>query len=136
MTRDKMDIGKGRQDIFLAALYARCPRCGGPGLFDGPISFAQACRACGYDFQRANVGDGPAALLILIVGGLLVAGAVTLQLALRPPWWVHLLLWTPLIIAATIGSLRLSKAMLLHAEYRHDAGAAVHRDAAGDQPDV
>ncbi len=129
MTRDNLEHTKGRQDIFLAALYARCPRCGGPGLFDGPISFAPACRACGYDFHRANVGDGPAALLILIVGGLLVAGAVTLQLTVRPPWWVHLLLWTPLVIAATIGSLRLSKAMLLHAEYRHDAGEAVHGES-------
>ncbi|MCC7394837.1 MAG: DUF983 domain-containing protein [Sphingomonadaceae bacterium] len=126
MTRDNLANGKGRQDIFLAALSARCPRCGAPGLFDSMIGFAPACRGCGYDFQKANVGDGPAALLILIVGGLLVAGAVTLQLAVRPPWWVHLLLWVPLIIAATIASLRLSKALLLHAEYRHDAGEAVH----------
>jgi len=99
----------------------RCPRCGARTLFAGLISFAPKCRACGLDFAAFNVGDGPAALLILIVGALVTALAIVLKLSLAPPIWVHVLLWPPVIVAAVLGSLRLSKAALITLEYRHSA---------------
>jgi uncharacterized protein (DUF983 family) len=91
-------------------------------LFEGPLRFAPRCRACGLDFAAFNVGDGPAAFLTLAIGALIVALAVTIELAFEPPFWVHILLWPPLTIAAVVGSLRFSKAMLLALEYRHSAG--------------
>ena len=45
-----------------------CPRCGSRTLFDGWVKFASKCRGCGLDFDSFNVGDGPAAFLIFIVG--------------------------------------------------------------------
>ncbi|MET0363235.1 MAG: DUF983 domain-containing protein, partial [Sphingobium sp.] len=71
--------------------------------------------------RQFNVGDGPAAFLILIVGGLVVAGALILQLSANPPFWVHVLVWVPLTTAAVIYCLRLSKAALLILEYRNQA---------------
>ena len=53
-----------------AALQGLCPRCGTKTLFAGLASFAPRCRACGLDFAAFNVGDGPAAFLIFIVGGI------------------------------------------------------------------
>jgi uncharacterized protein (DUF983 family) len=47
-------------------------------------------------FRAFNVGDGPAAFLIFIVGGIVVGLAIVTQLKLSPPWWVHVLLWVPL----------------------------------------
>jgi uncharacterized protein (DUF983 family) len=89
-------------------------------LFDGWISFAHKCRACGLDFDAFNVGDGPAAFLILIVGAIVVGAAITLELAAEPPYWVHLI-WIPVAALLTIGGLRLGKAGLLAQEYRHRA---------------
>ena len=57
---------------FAAALRGLCPRCGDATLFAGLATFAPNCRACGLDFAAFNVGDGPAAFLIFIVGGLVV----------------------------------------------------------------
>ncbi len=102
-----------------AALGA-CPRCGAHSLFAGWIRFASKCPACGLDFDGFNVGDGPAALLILIVGALVTGGAITLELAAEPPYWVHLI-WVPVAAALTVGGLRLGKAWLLGQEYRHRA---------------
>jgi len=85
------------------------------------LAFAPACAACGLDFSKFNVGDGPAAFLILIIGALIVALAVTTELAFSPPFWVHLLLWPPITLAAVIFSLRLGKAVLLGLEYEHRA---------------
>nr|WP_082126433.1 DUF983 domain-containing protein [Aurantiacibacter marinus] len=102
-----------------------CPRCGERTLFDGPVKFADQCIACNLDFARFNVGDGPAAFLTMVVGAVVVALALWLQLSAEPPWWVHVLLWLPLIVVGVVGGLRLTKAWLLITEYRH--GAEEHR---------
>lgn len=103
------------------ALRGLCPRCGNRTLFAGIATFAPRCRACGLDFAAFNVGDGPAAFLIFIVGGIVVALAMWVELSLAPPWWVHVALWLPLTAFLTVGLLRLAKALLLALEYRHRA---------------
>ena len=107
--------------LVKAALLARCPRCEAGPLFAGWVAFAPACRACGLDLAAFNVGDGPAAFLILIVGPLITALALMVQLAADPPFWVHILVWVPLTTALVIGCLRVSKAALLILEYRNKA---------------
>jgi uncharacterized protein (DUF983 family) len=103
------------------ALNGLCPRCGARTLFAGLATFAPRCRACGLDYAAFNVGDGPAAFLIFIVGGIVVALAIAVELSVSPPWWVHVLLWVPLTATLTIGLLRIAKALLLALEYRHRA---------------
>lgn len=108
--------------------FGQCPRCRAPTLFAGPVTFAPACRVCGLDFSRFNVGDGPAAFLILIVGGLIAGLAIWLELSAEPPFWLHIVLWVPLTTVATIAGLRYSKGKLLAAEWRRKAGEAGRRD--------
>jgi uncharacterized protein (DUF983 family) len=103
-----------------AAIEGRCPRCGVRTLFRGWVSFAGRCRSCGLDFSSFNVGDGPAAFLILIVGAIVVVGALVLDGAAEPPWWVHLV-WVPVAAGLTIGGLRVAKGWLLAQEYKHRA---------------
>jgi len=102
------------------ALAGRCPRCKSKTLFAGWVRFAGSCRACGLDFTTFNVGDGPAAFLILIVGGLLTAAALVVDGAFSPPWWVHLV-WVPVGLLLTLIGLRWAKALLLTQEYVHRA---------------
>jgi uncharacterized protein (DUF983 family) len=104
-----------------AALRGLCPRCAAKTLYKGLAGFAPKCRACGLDFAGFNVGDGPAAFLILIVGAIVTALAIALELAAEPPFWVHVLLWLPLTAALVVGLLRLAKGLLLALEYRHRA---------------
>lgn len=105
----------------IIALRGLCPRCGGRTLFAGMVRFAPHCRMCGLDFASFNVGDGPAAFLIFIVGGIVTALAIAVELGLSPPWWWHVLLWLPLTAGLTIGLLRIGKGLLLALEYRHRA---------------
>ena len=105
------------------ALGGRCPQCQAQTLFAGWIRFAEKCRACGLDYSSFNVGDGAAAFLILIIGAILTGGALTLDGALSPPWWVHLV-WIPAGLALTIFGLRAAKAFLIGQEYRHRAREA------------
>ena len=103
-----------------AALSGRCPKCGSKGLFAGWVRFADKCRQCGLDFAGFNVGDGPAAFLILIVGAIVTVSAIATELAYEPPFWVHLI-WLPIGLGLTLFGLRAGKAALLAQEYQHRA---------------
>jgi uncharacterized protein (DUF983 family) len=107
--------------IAAAGLQGRCPRCGAKTLFGGMVKFASRCRACGLDFDRFNVGDGPAAFLTLIVGAVVCIAAITLELSVSPPWWLHVIIWPPVTTALVIVSLRVAKGMLIASEYRNRA---------------
>ena len=104
-----------------AALRGLCPRCGAPGLFSGVVRFSAECSICRLDYGQYNVGDGPAAFLIMIVGAVVTICAVTLQLSAEPPYWVHIIIWIPVTAALVIGLLRIAKATLLVLEYRNHA---------------
>lgn len=110
-----------RPAIASVALKGLCPECGAATLFGGIVRFAPRCRACGLDFSRFNVGDGPAAFLTFFLGALVVALAIALELSVGPPIWVHLLLWIPLTVVGTFLSLRAAKAALIALEHRNRA---------------
>ena len=113
----------GQSSSLQAALKGDCPRCGAHSLFKGWVSFAPKCRSCGLDYDGFNVGDGPAAFLIFIVGTVTVVAALMVDGAFSPPWWVHLI-WIPFATVLTVGGLRVSKGWLLAQEYRHRAREA------------
>ena len=106
--------------LAAAAFQGLCPNCGARSLFAGLTRFAPKCRACGLDFDSYNVGDGPAAFLILIVGAIVAVGAILLDQMAGPPWWVHII-WVPVGAVLTIYGLRLGKAALLYQEHKHRA---------------
>ena len=114
-------VGGQPPSIVDAGLKGLCPRCGAKTLFGGLLRFADRCSACGLDFQQFNVGDGPAAFLTLILGTIVVALAIALELTLHPPLWLHMLIWIPVTAAGVVGSLRLAKGALMSAEYRNAA---------------
>jgi uncharacterized protein (DUF983 family) len=113
--------GGGAPSPASAALKGLCPRCGARTLFAGPVAFAERCRACGLDYSSFNVGDGPAALLTLVLGAVIVTGAVVLQLAVDPPLWLQLVIWAPVTALAVVFALRVAKGALLALEYRNAA---------------
>lgn len=113
--------GGGAPTPAAAALKGLCPRCGARTLFAGPVAFAPGCRLCGLDFTSFNVGDGPAALLTLVLGAIIIAGAAILQVSADPPLWLQLALWVPVTAIAVVFALRAAKAALLCLEYRNAA---------------
>lgn len=108
-------------DTARAAIRGLCPKCGAAGLFGGLVGFAPKCRVCGLDFSQFNVGDGPAAFLIMIVGAVVTILAVFVQLKFEPPFWVHVLLWVPITSMLVLGLLRIAKGALIVLEYRNRA---------------
>lgn len=120
MTNNK--IPEGQPGIAKAALFGLCPRCGAKTLFSGSAKFADRCGSCGLDYSRFNVGDGPAAFLTMGVGAIIIILAILLDIATRPPFWVHVIIWVPVTAALTLFLLRFAKGALLASEYRNRAG--------------
>jgi uncharacterized protein (DUF983 family) len=102
-----------------AALGCRCPRCGEGRLFNGLLSVRGACDVCGLDLSAQDAGDGPAVFVIFFLGLIVVGLAALVEIKLAPPIWVHLVLWTPLIVIGAIAMLRPLKAGLIALQYRH-----------------
>ena len=108
--------------VLGASLFGRCPRCGQGKLFAFYLDVAPECAVCGLNFREFDVGDGAAALVILVVGAIVCALALWVEFTFQPPIWVHVVLWTPLIAILTLVFLRTGKAALLVLQYRHKAG--------------
>jgi uncharacterized protein (DUF983 family) len=104
-----------------AGLACRCPRCAGAPLYRGPfsLSVAETCTACGLDMKRHEEGDGPAVLVILVLGFVVVTLALWTDAAFAPPWWVHVLLWLPFVAFGGLWMLRVAKALLIAMQFRH-----------------
>jgi uncharacterized protein (DUF983 family) len=107
--------------VVQSALLGRCPRCGQGKLFNGYLSIAPSCAACGLDFAHFDAGDGPAVFVILIVGAIVCGLALYVEFTYQPPYWVHAALWLPTIVILSFTLLRLMKSLLLVLQFRHQA---------------
>ena len=110
---NNLPIGRG--------LRGRCPRCGEGRLFQGFLSLRPACERCGLSYSFADAGDGPAVFVILIAGAIVVFAALITEVVYQPPYWLHAVLWLPLILIVTLAPLRLIKGLLIALQYHHKA---------------
>jgi uncharacterized protein (DUF983 family) len=108
-----LPIGRG--------LRGRCPRCGEGRLFQGFLDLRPRCEHCGLDYGFADAGDGPAVFVILIGGFIVVFAAMITEILYQPPYWVHAVLWLPLILIVTVAPLRPIKGLLIALQYHHKA---------------
>ena len=101
-------------------------------MFQGFLTLRPACERCGLDYSFADAGDGPAVFVILIGGGIVVFAALITEVLFQPPYWLHALLWLPLILIVTLAPLRLLKGLLIALQYHHKAaeGRLERRDDA------
>ena len=102
-------------------LRGRCPRCGEGRLFQGFVSVRPSCEKCGLDFGFADAGDGPAIFVMFFAGFVVVFSALIVEVMYQPPFWLHAVLWLPLILLTTLAPLRPLKGLLIALQYHHRA---------------
>ena len=104
-----------------AGLKATCPRCGVGKLYAGVLTPAKQCMNCGLDYSFIDSGDGPAVFVIMILGFIVLGLALAFEAAFHPPIWVHVILWVPVIVIASIWGLRFGKAMMTAMQHQTSA---------------
>jgi uncharacterized protein (DUF983 family) len=117
---------------MLAGLSCACPRCGQGRLFQGYLTLRPRCERCGLDYSFADAGDGPAVFIMFLAGFIVVGAALVTEVVYRPPYWVHALLWLPLILIVTLGPLRPMKGLMIALQYYHKAAESRFGD--GGEP--
>jgi uncharacterized protein (DUF983 family) len=113
-------------------LAGRCPRCGEGALFTGFLKVVPRCDRCGQDFAAADSADGPAFFVMSFAGFVVVLAALVVEVLYQPPYWLHALLWIPLIVALTLLPLRPVKGLLIALQFHHKAEEG--RLVGGDRP--
>lgn len=106
--------------IFKAALGCRCPRCGDGRLFSGFLEVAARCDTCGLDLRAQDSADGPAVFIVFILGFVVVGLAFLIEVVFAPPYWVHVVLWPPVVIGLSLLMLRPLKAAMIAAQFKHN----------------
>jgi uncharacterized protein (DUF983 family) len=105
----------------IRGIACRCPRCGKGKLYAGFLTLAPRCESCGLDYAFIDSGDGPAVFIIMIAGAIVVACALIVEVKYQPPFWLHAVLWLPLIAATTLLPLRSMKSLLIALQFHHKA---------------
>ncbi|MEK9752159.1 MAG: DUF983 domain-containing protein [Rhodospirillaceae bacterium] len=103
----------------LLGLRVRCPRCGEGRIFSGYIKIADQCPVCGLGLAGHDVGDGPVVPAMLVIGTVVVGLALYVEFGYEPPWWVHVVLWGPLVVGMVLGMLPPLKGLSVALQHRY-----------------
>jgi uncharacterized protein (DUF983 family) len=80
----------------------RCPNCGKGRLFGKYLKVSDTCPVCCEALHHHRADDAPAYFTILVVGHFVVGGALSLERGFSPPTWVHLAIWLPVTLIASL----------------------------------
>lgn len=100
----------------------RCPACGTGKLFDRYLHVIDQCADCGEALHHHRADDAPAYFTIAVVGKIVVGLFVWLELAYAPPYWVHAVIFLPLLLTLALTALPIFKGMIVGlqwANYMH-----------------
>lgn len=133
---------RARRDLTRALLRGfreRCPNCGEGRLFGKYLKVRDACPVCREELHHHRADDAPAYFTILVVGHFIVGGALGLERGLAPPTWVHLAIWLPLTLIASLLLLPRVKGALVGLQwalYMHGFGGPANADLVPEAPAV
>ena len=100
-----MQQSVGLPSAVKRGLSGRCPRCGHGAIFERYLKPAPKCSVCSAPNGNIRTDDIAPYFTIMFVGHIVVPPLLLVEQVYSPPSWVHLAVWPPLAILATILSL-------------------------------
>jgi uncharacterized protein (DUF983 family) len=83
-------------------LTGRCPSCGEGRLFASFAKSADQCSNCGEALHHHRADDLPAYLVVFIVGHVIVAGFLAVDMMVDWTVFQHMALWMPLTLLLSL----------------------------------
>lgn len=128
-------MSEGPRSVWHAmahGLRSRCPNCGDGPLFDGFVAVHDRCGVCGEALHHHRADDASAYFNILIVGHVVVALVLWVEVVYAPALWVHFALWTVVATSMTVLLMRPVKGAIIGLQW----ATFMHGfDPAGDRDD-
>ncbi len=110
---------------LLRGMRLRCPNCGIGRLFSKFLKVQDSCSHCGEELHHHRADDAPPYVTIFIVGHIVVALVLAVEVAFQPSYLIHALLWLPLSLLLSLFFLPVSKGAIVGwqwALYMHGFG--------------
>lgn len=115
----------------------RCPNCGEGRLFDRFLKVTPECSFCSEAFHHHRADDLPAYLVIFIVGHIVIAGFMGVEMTSGLGLWQHLAIWVPLTIVGSIVLLQPVKGAVVGLQWAlHMHGFGGEKDILDDHPEL
>ena len=95
----------------------RCPHCGKGHVFGRFLKVRPDCEACGLEMHGHRADDLPPYLVIFLVGHLVGALILEVEMGYDLPLWVSLTLWPGLTLGLAIGLLQPVKGAVVGLQY-------------------
>ena len=92
-------------DSLLRGTMLRCPACGVGRMFGRYLKVVDHCGSCGEALHHHRADDAPPYFTIVIVGHVVVSLVLAVEMAYRPPLWLHVALWLPLTVLLSLALL-------------------------------
>jgi len=83
---------------ILRGARLKCPACGAGAIFHRYLKVSDDCPHCGEALHHQRADDAPPYFTIVIVGHVVVGLVLAVEMAYRPPLWLHAALWLPLTV--------------------------------------
>jgi uncharacterized protein (DUF983 family) len=104
------------RDVGLAmwrGMRGRCPNCGRGHLFRAYLKVTDSCPVCQEELYHQQADDAPPYFTMAIVGHIVIALVLVVEVTFHPAIWVHLALWVPLTIVLSLLLLPMVKGALV-----------------------
>jgi len=90
---------------LLRGAHLTCPACGTGAMFKSYLKVSDHCPACAEALHHHRADDAPPYFTIVIVGHIVVGLVLAVEMAYRPPLWLHAALWLPLTVLLALAIL-------------------------------
>lgn len=104
--------------MFASIFKLRCPACGVGKLYHRYLKINPVCTHCALPLAKYDAADGPAYVVMFLVGLLVTLAAVYTEFHYEVPLWLHLVAWPPLILLMCLALLPSGKAFFMVMLYR------------------
>jgi uncharacterized protein (DUF983 family) len=105
--------GRSVPTSLLRGAALKCPACGKGSMFRRYLKVFNSCPHCGEELHHHRADDAPPYFTIVIVGHVVVSLVLAVEMAYRPPLWVHAALWLPLTVLLALLILPVVKGALV-----------------------
>jgi uncharacterized protein (DUF983 family) len=97
----------------------RCPQCGKGAMFRAYLKVADRCSVCGEELHHHQADDAPPYFTMLIVGHVVIAAVLAVEVAFHPAIWIHFALWIPLTLCLSLFLLPRVKGAIVGLQWAH-----------------
>lgn len=98
-------------------LRRKCPNCGHGFAFSGYLTLRSQCEVCEHPIGEYRCDDAPPYFTILLVGHIVVGGALSMEQSMNPSMALQLSVWLPTTVILCLGFLPFIKGAVLGTQW-------------------